>query len=774
MSISDKITALTNARAAIRTALANKGITNAATAGFSSFASLISNITTGGSSSGEGFQLAKVTEFLDSMPTAITVAASSTSTDISSYFDGTYTVTNATANLTGYYRVYYCAQTNKYLHSNIKYAGTYTTPSWIIAPTIATNSSVVQYPPCLYTYKNNNNNPWNGTLAASSSTENGWSFKISSSSSGYATVTTTYISESDVVLKGVLATQADWTLNDFTFDTAEKAYTGYDQTPVVKNIYLVNPTANKLIGNAIMRDGYDYICTVSNVTYSDTYKGYAKLIEGPYSLSDETSYNYPVYYNKNGTGKLMYSTMGGYVYNYKSGTSWNQYYPGIISSSTSDLTNGNAYITTSASTYGTIETVKYAGKAVISPTITGCTSGQWSIDGGTTWHTTGETEVGFINVQYTISFKDVNGYTTPTSSSTRLTSSGWSPSGAYSKKVDATLTTTITGSTDGKWSVDNGTTWKSSGETVSGYYAGDSVTVTFSSVDGYITPDSQTVTLSGGSNTVTGAYESTEGKVKGLRFKNTTTTNTTFDGDYYPTTDTVTYNSTTCTVYKRADGTYYLSKFSGSSGWVIWNSFGYTATSDSKLMGNVFMYSSTSTCDAVTNPSAAQLNQMTWYIYYSATPVTGWSDIWGDDIWNSQGGSSGGGDSETGNGINITFSSDVAGLNSYLTDSYAGGDYTDTGTTTTFNSAAYPVYKNANGYYLVHFTSMNGWGVGSSATATMPSDSSICIYTTDASTNVTAPTAAIFSAATWYDVSSAQLSVGTDLTFTDIGGGSSS
>ena len=781
MSISDRITELTNARDNIRTALANKGVANTSSAGFSSFASMIDGITTGGgSSTGEGgFQLAKVTEFVDKMPTQITVTLNSGTTEQGSAFNGTYTITSATSGETDGNRIYYCSSTNKYLFSNQKYWSSMGSTSgwyWIVASTVQQTSNSPSSP-YLYTSKNTKNLPYQGTLPSQSSgsSSNGWLGYLGTGSYFYPSVTTTWDALSDLTLKGTTVKSIDFSMNEFTFDSTENSYTDYDVSPKLKNIYLVNTDDNSLFGNPISVAGFDYICNISNVTYNDSYKEYAKQINGCYYTTGEKENSHLVYFNEAGTGKLSWVSNvsnPGYHYQYKTSSgSWTVYYYQLRASTSDDITSGNAYSVVSSSsypTYGTIETVKYLGKAKIAPSITGNSNGKWSIDGGTTWHGVGEFEIGYINVQYTMTFKDIDGYNTPSSQSTRLTSSGWTPSAAYSAKVSATLTVNISGATAGTWSIDNGTTWNSSGTTVSGYYVGSTLTVTFSDVDGYITPGSQTVTLSSATNTVSATYESTEGKVRAIRFAYTTTT--TYDGDYYPTSETIIYNSTACTVYKRTDAAYYLVKFSGNSGWGIilasnYSSKSYSTPSSAKI------YSTSSTCDAVATPTASQLTSMTWYdMSYGASrnSYITWSDVWGEDIWSSQGGSDEGdsGETESKTGIKVSGLTGTSGL-------LLNGDYYPT----EYTCGGHTVLKSDSGNYYIGCTDSGEWVFSTQYNNSDPSTS--LGYGYIYATVDTTPTASQLNASTdsdqggvgWVWMSS---TVSGQPTFTDISGHSAS
>ncbi len=130
--------------------------------------------------------------------------------------------------------------------------------------------------------------------------------------------------------------------------------------------------------------------------------------------------------------------------------------------------------------------------------ITGAATGQWSINGGVTWYDSGVT-ITVTADSYSVTFKAVDGYTTPVSQSATVEIGELTTATAEYEAIpeptvtEGTLIVTITGSSDGRWSVDSGTTWRLSGVGV--LLTAGAYTVTFKAVGGYATPESQNVTI---------------------------------------------------------------------------------------------------------------------------------------------------------------------------------------------------------------------------------------------------------------------------------------
>ena len=120
--------------------------------------------------------------------------------------------------------------------------------------------------------------------------------------------------------------------------------------------------------------------------------------------------------------------------------------------------------------------------------------GKWRIDNGD-WNDSGTTVEATVG-SHKVSFREVDGYNTPSEQNLLLTAGG---------VVERTVNYTVIAPTvnytldpeNGKWRLDNGS-WNNSGAIVTTTVGKH--TVYFSAVDGYTTPDSQSIVLSGGEN----------------------------------------------------------------------------------------------------------------------------------------------------------------------------------------------------------------------------------------------------------------------------------
>ncbi|MFA6930009.1 MAG: right-handed parallel beta-helix repeat-containing protein [Lentisphaeria bacterium] len=100
---------------------------------------------------------------------------------------------------------------------------------------------------------------------------------------------------------------------------------------------------------------------------------------------------------------------------------------------------GEAYVAAPASSGGTVEppVEPTETQGTLMVTITGSTSGQWSVDGGTTWHASGASALLDPGV-YAITYKDVAGYITPANgSATVVASESTTASGTYVAQPDS-------------------------------------------------------------------------------------------------------------------------------------------------------------------------------------------------------------------------------------------------------------------------------------------------------------------------------------------------
>jgi hypothetical protein len=145
-----------------------------------------------------------------------------------------------------------------------------------------------------------------------------------------------------------------------------------------------------------------------------------------------------------------------------------------------------------------VSTIDPSTAGTLKVDITGVASGQWSINGGITWYDSGET-ITVTADSYTVTFKAVDGYTTPESISAVVEIGELAEKNAEYEEIpeptatDGTLVVTITGSSDGRWSVDSGVTWRRSGIGI--LLSPGSVTLSFKAVNGYATPADQSITI---------------------------------------------------------------------------------------------------------------------------------------------------------------------------------------------------------------------------------------------------------------------------------------
>ena len=149
-----------------------------------------------------------------------------------------------------------------------------------------------------------------------------------------------------------------------------------------------------------------------------------------------------------------------------------------------------------------VKTVSYAQ---IPPKVTytlNPADGKWRLDNGE-WNDSGATVTTTVG-EHTVSFLDVEGYTTPNARTITLAAGDLLSEAVTYEAIPPTVIYTLIPA-DGKWRIDNGE-WNASGATVE-TTVGEH-TVSFQNMEGYVTPENQTITLAAGerlSNVV--AYE---------------------------------------------------------------------------------------------------------------------------------------------------------------------------------------------------------------------------------------------------------------------------
>jgi hypothetical protein len=144
---------------------------------------------------------------------------------------------------------------------------------------------------------------------------------------------------------------------------------------------------------------------------------------------------------------------------------------------------------------------------------------KWSVDNGTTWHSSGATLTNVQIGQYSVTFKGVTNWNLPTTDGQSVTIAKGqtvvlpSTENVYVRQTGI-LTVNIVGPAGAKWSVDGGAHWYASGaQTLN---SGVDYTVTFKSVSGWDTPAPQkNVQVTDNVNPpVTGTYVQQHGSPK--------------------------------------------------------------------------------------------------------------------------------------------------------------------------------------------------------------------------------------------------------------------
>ncbi|MCR5382157.1 MAG: SUMF1/EgtB/PvdO family nonheme iron enzyme [Lentisphaeria bacterium] len=139
-----------------------------------------------------------------------------------------------------------------------------------------------------------------------------------------------------------------------------------------------------------------------------------------------------------------------------------------------------------------VKTVSYAQ---IQPKVTytlNPTEGKWRLDDGE-WNASGAIVTTTVG-DHTVSFQDVEGYTTPDAQTITLAAGDLLSEAVTYEAIPPTVIYTLIPA-DGKWRIDNGD-WNASGATVE-TTVGEH-TVSFQTVEGYTTLENQTITLAAG------------------------------------------------------------------------------------------------------------------------------------------------------------------------------------------------------------------------------------------------------------------------------------
>ena len=278
---------------------------------------------------------------------------------------------------------------------------------------------------------------------------------------------------------------------------------------------------------------------------------------------------------------------------------------------------------------------------------------QWTVDGGTTWYNIGDTAT-LSPGNYTLVYKEVSGYLTPSSQSATVSAGSTTTITANSYTQYGTLLVNYTGTapSGAQWTHDGGTTWTNFGSSVS--VAPGSYTITYKAVSGYTSPTSASATVTSGNTTTiaAGTYTasvSTFGLI--VRYRNAQTVPSGAAWSY----DGSTWNSFPGSV-NLAPGSYTLT-FKAVSGYVTPSAISFTAAANDSIVYDDIYYATESTG------------------YPNAFVVTG---------------------------------ADTSPSTSTAAIAAVNGTYVKQATTTTYGGSTYPVYYN--GYYYL-WKSKNDGGI---------------------------------------------------------------
>jgi hypothetical protein len=156
----------------------------------------------------------------------------------------------------------------------------------------------------------------------------------------------------------------------------------------------------------------------------------------------------------------------------------------------------------------------------ITPADAAAAGGQWSIDGGTTWHETGDTITHIaVTTSLTVTFKSVTDWTTPAPQQIQIANSPNQLTGVYGAPttqpvgiLQVTITPKAANTAGAYWQVDGGS-WQQSEAKVTDLATGHH-TVTFLPMAGWTAPGSKTITIAKGANSISAAYVELVGSLK--------------------------------------------------------------------------------------------------------------------------------------------------------------------------------------------------------------------------------------------------------------------
>ncbi len=165
-----------------------------------------------------------------------------------------------------------------------------------------------------------------------------------------------------------------------------------------------------------------------------------------------------------------------------------------------------ATVMTEAMQFLSDTTASGAVKVTLLPAGAVSAGARWMVNGTT--NISGIARTGLNPGTYQVTFSAVTGYTTPAATSVVVVAASTNLLTKTYASASGSLTVTLAPASavaEGRWSVDGGAIWRTSGSTLSNLTNG-TYAVTFQDVDSHTTPAATNVTISGGAVSITGTY----------------------------------------------------------------------------------------------------------------------------------------------------------------------------------------------------------------------------------------------------------------------------
>lgn len=273
---------------------------------------------------------------------------------------------------------------------------------------------------------------------------------------------------------------------------------------------LSSPDEYTVISSAITDDYSQNGC---NITFASAPKVTVNYIDAGagYEVSGDGSYwDYNQETNVSVNGRYLMYNGNANIYKHETKALYlvysNGYYMLTANAEASDSSESYFYNTEGfTSSYG----ISMYGNGTLSvSSLNGQTIGAWSIDDGTTWNGYGTTiftgDAKGSLLQRTITFSSVDGYVSPSP----ITATMRDRNNVFEVQYMILLTVSITNVEGAQWSIDGGTTWNNSGESIP-VPANSRQTITYKSVsvDGVsYTHESQSIEVTLSTNNVSVEY----------------------------------------------------------------------------------------------------------------------------------------------------------------------------------------------------------------------------------------------------------------------------